>query len=59
MLFLNRSLFMCILARVENPQKTIINLGQADINGAYKNKPIDMIYIIQIAIFILEKKTGN
>ena len=27
-------------ARVENPQKTIINLGQADINGAHKNKPI-------------------
>ena len=29
-----------LLARVENPQKTIINLGQADINRAHKNKPI-------------------
>ena len=28
------------LARVKNPQKTIINLGQTDINSANRNKPI-------------------
>ena len=29
-----------MLARVENPKKIIIDLGQADINGAHKNKTI-------------------
>ena len=40
---------LCIIARVENPKKTLPNLGQADINGVYKNKPIQydtMIHII-------------
>ena len=27
---------------IENPQKTILNSGRADINGAHQNKPIQL-----------------
>ena len=48
---------MCLhtLAQVENPQKTIINLGQADLNGAHKNKPIRYDIYHQILYFHIGK----